>query len=168
MFEQDERLDLVDDEDRVVGQAWRTEVYRSGMSNFRVINAFLVNRLGELWLPRRAPTKRLFPMALDVSVGGHVMSGENYEQAFHRELREELGLDLALLSYRPLGYLTPYRDGVSAFMQVYEIPTDTSPDYNRNDFDDALWLSPEAALARIRQGEPAKDDLPRLIRRFYI
>lgn len=162
----DELLDLVDQEDRVVGVLRRSEVYRRGLTNFRVINAFLVNARGQLWVPRRAPTKRICPLALDASVGGHVTSGESYLKAFRRELGEELRIDLAQVEYRVLGAMTPL-EGMTAFMQVYEIPWDSEPTYNRDDFVESNWLFPGEALDRIQNGDPAKGDLPRLIRRFY-
>ena len=163
----DETLDIVDLSDSIIGQKRRSEVYAAGMTNFRVVNAFLINASGQLWLPRRSGKKRIFPLCLDMSVGGHVESGESYEAAFRRELNEELNLDLDGLCWRQLGKLAPHEDHVSAFMTVYEISSDSTPQFNRDDFIEAFWLMPEEALARIEQGEFAKDDLPVLIRRFF-
>ena len=163
----DELLDIVDRNDSVVGRKHRSEVYAAGMVNFRVVNAFLINSIGQLWLPRRSAQKRIFPLGLDMSMGGHVESGESYQVAFQRELHEELNLDLDGLCWRQLGKLSPHEDHVSAFMTVYEICSDATPQFNRDDFIEAFWLMPEEALARIEHGEYAKDDLPVLIRRFY-
>ncbi len=163
----DELLDIVDRNDSVIGRKRRSEVYATGMDNFRVVNAFLINSIGQLWLPRRSAQKRIFPLGLDMSMGGHVESGESYQAAFQRELYEELNLDLEGLCWRQLGKLTPHEDHVSAFMTVYEIRTDASPQFNRDDFIEAFWLMPEEALARIEHGEYAKDDLQVLIRHFY-
>jgi isopentenyldiphosphate isomerase len=85
----DEYLDLVNEKDEVVGKKLRSEVYAEGLSNFRVVNVFLRNFEGKLWIPRRTANKRIFPLCLDVSMGGHVESGESYEVAFKRELSEE-------------------------------------------------------------------------------
>ena len=148
----DEILDIVDRNDLVIGQKNRSEVYAAGMVNFRIVNAFLINSSGQIWLPRRSAQKRIFPMGLDMSMGGHVETGENYQSAFRRELYKELNLDLEECCWRTLGYLTPYRDQVSAFMTVYEIRTDSPPLYNRDDFIEAFWMMPEKALSRIEQG----------------
>lgn len=164
----DELLDLVDENDRVTGQKRRSEIYRQGLSNFRVVNAFLINSRGELWIPRRSAHKRIFPLCLDMSMGGHVKSGESYEQALHRELREELDLELKTVPWRLLGQLTPHENKVSAFMRVYEICSDNAPDFNRNDFIEFFWLSPRNALTRIQNGEMCKDDLPKLVNHFYL
>ena len=81
----DEYLDLVDENDNVIGKEKRSIVYSKGLNNFRVVNLFIVNSEGKIWIPRRGPHKRIFPSALDMSMGGHVDSGETYEQAFKRE-----------------------------------------------------------------------------------
>ena len=66
-----------------------------------------------------------------------------------------------------LGHLTPNKDGVSAFMNVYEIKSDAVPDYNKKDFIEYYWLTPKELLDKLATGEKSKDDLPRLIRKFY-
>lgn len=159
----DELLDIVDESDSVIGQKTRSEVYQLGLRNFRVVNAFLVNDAGMLWIPRRSPQKRIFPSCLDMSVGGHVETGETYDEAFRRETHEELGLRLDEVEWGLMGHLTPHTHGVSAFMQVYLIRDNRTPVYNPNDFIECFWLSPLEVLTRIEAGDQAKDDLPRLI-----
>ena len=164
----DEHLDIVNERDEVIGRCLRSEVYVKGMSNYRVINAFIVNSKGELWIPRRIADKRIFPLALDMSVGGHVESGTTYEATFKKEVGEELNWNTDQLSWRELGYLVAGEDGVSSFMRVYEISSDESPVYNPEDFVGYEWLRPDILLQRIEEGERAKFDLPILVKKFYI
>jgi isopentenyldiphosphate isomerase len=166
-MQNDEMLDIVDESDCIIGQNKRSEIYSQGLCNFRVVNAFVVNSLGKLWIPRRSAQKQIFPLCLDVSMGGHVESGETYEDALQRELEEELNLELNMLKLRLLGYLTPYKHQVSAFMKVYEIELDYNPAYNKNDFIESFWLSPHDLIEWLHDGEPAKSDLLKLVQMFY-
>lgn len=167
MTAQDELLDLVDDQDQVIGTIWRSQTMAQRIPNFRVINAFIRNSKGELWIPRRSASKRIFPLCLDVSVGGHVGAGEPYELAFTRETEEEVGIKLQDVSWRVLGTLQPPVHQVSAFMTVYEISSDETPNYNRDDFIEYWWLTPAAVLERLAAGDKGKGDLDKLIRYFY-
>lgn len=163
----DEYLDLVDENDIVIGREKRSKVYAKNFSNFRVVNGFVKNSRGEMWIPRRAANKRIFPLCLDMSMGGHVMSSETYEDAFKREMQEELNFDVDRSSGLFLGYLTPKKDGVSAYMKVYEVKMDEPPNYNKSDFVEYFWLTPKALFERIASGEKTKGDLPKLVTKFY-
>lgn len=161
-----EWLDLVNEWDEVVGQVTRDEAWARRLP-VRVVNAFLVNPRGELWIPRRTLQKRMFPGCLDMSVGGHVERGESYEAAFHRETWEELNLDLETVPWREIAAFSPFGTPLSAFMRVYEIRSDTAPSFNPDDFSEAFWLTPADLLARIDAGDPAKGDLAELVRLCY-
>jgi isopentenyldiphosphate isomerase len=162
-----EMLDVVNDQDVVVGSVSRAKAWSDNPRWVRVINAFVLNARGELWIPRRSSHKALFPNCLDMSVGGHVQAGETYEAAFERETLEELNLNLSTLEWHELGYLNPETHGLSAWMKVFEIRTESVPDFNRNDFSQTYWLEPQALLERIGRGDPAKGDLVPLVHRFY-
>lgn len=163
----DEILDLVDENDAVIGQATRSEIYEKNMCNFRVINAFLINDNGELWIPKRAANKRVFPLCLDMSVGGHVETGETYEEALVRETMEELNIDLNRVAYKEVAFFTPYKTDVSAFMKVYTINYNQVPDYNRDDFVEYQWLLPDKLLELINSGVKAKGDLPKITNMLF-
>jgi isopentenyldiphosphate isomerase len=163
----DEYLDLVDKNDNVVGKKLRSDVYAENSFNFRVINVFIINSKGELWIPRRVADKNIFPLCLDMSVGGHVKSGETYEDTLQHEMKDEVGVDMNKVLYRFLGKLSPQKNNVSAFMKVYEVSMNTVPDYNRKDFCEYFWLTPKELLSRIAEGEKTKEDLPKLVKYFY-
>lgn len=167
MNKKDEILDIVNEHDEVIDKQPRSVIYQQKSKNFRVINGFIKNSAGQLWIPRRSASKRIFPSCLDVSVGGHVECGENYEQAFKRELHEELNLHADQITYKKVTYLTPYKHDVSAFMQVYEISIDEIPNYNKNDFIEYFWLYPHEVLQKLAEGDKAKDDLSKIIKILY-
>ncbi|MBI2148207.1 NUDIX hydrolase [Candidatus Woesearchaeota archaeon] len=163
----DEFLDLVNENDEVIGKEKRSKVYSSGIHNYRVINAFVVNSKGQLWIPRRTSTKKIFPLGLDISVGGHVESGEDYAESFKREVKEELNVDIDSVNWKFLGKLTP-KEGVSSFMKVYEIDLEEVENYNKEDFISYEWLYPAEVLEKIKLGDKTKDDLPKIIKLIYL
>lgn len=164
----DEYLDLVNDNDEVIGKKLRSEIYEEHLSNFRTISVFLKNSEGKLWIPRRVAGKKIFPLCLDMSAAGHVESGETYEQSFKRELLEELNIDSEKISWKLLGRLTPKLNNTSCFISTYEIETDIPPTFNTDDYSEYYWLTPLELLQRIEKGENAKSDLSILVKHFYI
>lgn len=165
---QTEMLDIVDEHDNVIGREQREVVIRETGFCFRTVNIFLKNSENKLWIPRRSPQKSIFPSGLDVSAGGFVQSGESYEMALARELKEELNLELSTVTYQLIGYLDPQKYDVSSFMKVYEVQHDNSPQFNRNDFVEGIWLLPNDVLNRIsKEKHQPKSDLAKLISIFY-
>jgi isopentenyl-diphosphate delta-isomerase len=101
-------------------------------------------------------------------MGGHVATGESYEEALRRELMEELRMDVHVVTYREIGILTPHKHGTSAFMKVFLIQCNDDPDFNTNDFIEFLWLTPQEVLLRLENGDTGKGDLPRMIRLLFL
>ncbi len=90
----DELFDVVDAQDRVVGQKPRPEVHRLGLRH-RAVHVFIFNAAGQLFLQKRSQFKDTFPGAWDSSCSGHLQPGEDYDAGAVRELQEELGLAVA-------------------------------------------------------------------------
>lgn len=86
----DELFDVVDAEDRVIGQAPRRDVHARGLRH-RAVHAFVVNRAGEVFLHQRSRAKDTFPERWTSSCAGHVGAGDDYDVTMRRELEEELG-----------------------------------------------------------------------------
>lgn len=92
-----EIFDIVDEQDKVIGQASRQEVHSNPSLIHRVVHILVFNPQGELFLQKRSPHKDTHPGKWDTSVGGHVDAGESYDQAARREMVEELGIQGAQL-----------------------------------------------------------------------
>jgi len=114
-----EYLDLVDESDNVIGRDERNKITSSYAKNYRVINILIFNSKGELIVPKRSSNRILFPNCYDFSVGGHVSSGESYEEAAYRELEEELGVENVVL--QEIGYFHPENLGTSSFSKLYKL-----------------------------------------------
>ncbi|MFF9071766.1 NUDIX hydrolase [Streptomyces sp. NPDC014735] len=87
----DEILDIVDENDEVVGQAPRGEATARGLRH-RCVFIEARDAAGRLFVHRRTPTKLVFPSHYDMFVGGVVGAGESYDDAALREAEEELGV----------------------------------------------------------------------------
>jgi isopentenyldiphosphate isomerase len=87
----DEILDVVDENDNVVGQARRADVYDKGLRH-RCTFILATNTADKIFVHRRTATKLAFPSLYDMFVGGVVGTGENYDDAAYREAEEELGV----------------------------------------------------------------------------
>jgi isopentenyl-diphosphate delta-isomerase type 1 len=90
----EEIFDVVDEQDRVIGQAPRSEVHRRGL-NHRAVHVLVFNQHGDLFLQKRSMKKDCFPGVWDSSASGHLDRGEDYDACAVREVREELGVQLA-------------------------------------------------------------------------
>jgi 16S rRNA (adenine1518-N6/adenine1519-N6)-dimethyltransferase len=90
-----ERFPVVDEEDRVLGDASRAEVHGNNLRH-RAVHILVFNSLGELFLQKRSRWKDRHPRLWDSSAAGHVDAGEDYDAAARRELQEELGVTAEL------------------------------------------------------------------------
>ena len=90
-----ERFPVVDDQDRLLGDAPRAEVHGNNLRH-RAVHILVFNNLGELFLQKRSGLKDRHPRLWDSSAAGHVNAGEDYDVAANRELREELGVSAKL------------------------------------------------------------------------
>jgi len=93
-----EVFDVVDDQDRVIASKPRDEVHVNNLRH-RAVHIWIFNGRGELFLQKRSPWKQNHPDLWCSSTAGHVDSGESYEQAAHRELGEEIGIDCRLVKF---------------------------------------------------------------------
>lgn len=95
----DEVVDVVDEDDAVVGSSTLRECLETGTLH-RAVAVVLSRPGGNIVLQKRSLHDRWQPGRLTLSSTGHVKKGESYEAAAQRELREELGIDADV---RPLG-----------------------------------------------------------------
>lgn len=92
----DEIYDVVNENDVVVGQATRKQVHSDPSLIHRAAGGYIFNRKKQILMQKRSKTKDMYPSRWAFSVGGHVDSGDTYEKAALRELKEELGIETHL------------------------------------------------------------------------
>lgn len=139
-----EQVDIIDEEDRVVGVATRADMRRLNLLH-RVIACFVLDPASRLFVQERTATKDLFPSMLDVCVGGTVVTGEGYDETALRELDEEMGIRGA-----------PVR---ALFTHRFEGPTRVRTRVYACIWDGPLVLQPEEVAGGDWHDEPAVDRL---------
>lgn len=167
--EPDELLDLVDENDVVLGTVTREEVARQMMhlpGFVRAANLFIINNRGELWVPRRSPHKKTAPNGLDYSAGEHVHAGETYVVAMLRGMQEELNLTAQESQLEYIGKINNAPVGIPYFNALFIYRTDDVPPFNTEDFVSWEWLKPQDLLAKLEAGEAAKRDLRIAVNEF--
>jgi isopentenyldiphosphate isomerase len=92
----DELLDLVNENDEVVGEVWRSATVGHPELIFREVGILIYDDKKRLLLQKRKLNKKSYPGYWIISAGGHIGKGKNPEDEAHRELKEELGFDTVL------------------------------------------------------------------------
>ncbi|MCI8486777.1 MAG: NUDIX domain-containing protein, partial [Clostridia bacterium] len=92
-------------------------------------------------VPKRSGNRRVFQNYYDCSVEGHVLAGENYEDAAYRELEEELGITNVKLE--EIGYFKPYDINTSAFSKMYKLVYDGELNYDKDGIQEIFYMDKE-------------------------
>ena len=152
----DEPVDLIDEQNRVVGWARRAEVRARNLLH-RGVGILCTNSAGEIYVHRRTPTNDVFPTLYDMFVGGVVGRGEDYAAAARREIAEELGIvgpePVRLCNYLYSG--SHNRSLVAVYRVVWDGPI-------RHQVDEIAWgafMSREALDASLADWEFVPDGL---------
>lgn len=89
-----EKFDVLNEFGEFTGKiATREECHKNGLWH-RAVYAFIIDKNENVLLQKRSANKKLWPNMWDVTVGGHVDSGEIGRQALIREVKEKLGIDI--------------------------------------------------------------------------
>jgi 8-oxo-dGTP pyrophosphatase MutT (NUDIX family) len=158
MSSADEILDIVDEEDRVIGQAPRGEAYARGLRH-RCVFVQARDADGRVFVHRRTPTKLVFPSLYDMFVGGVVGAGESYDDAALREAREELGVTGLPRPRYLFKFLYSDGAGLSWWSAVYEVRCDPPV---RPQAEEVAWhafLPEDEVERRLREWEWVPDGL---------
>ena len=91
----EEKFDVLNEFGEFTGEvATREECHKKGLWH-RAVYAFIIDKNSNILLQKRSAKKKLWPNMWDVTVGGHVDAGEFGRQSLIREVKEELGIDIA-------------------------------------------------------------------------
>jgi len=159
----EELVDVVDEDDRVVARATRAEVRRRKLRH-RCTYVLVFNARGQLLVHQRTLQKDIFPGYWDVTIGGVLGSGEDYDAGAARELYEETGIRAV-----PLRRLFPmrYEDGDNKVCGVvYSCTAEQAPHLQASEIVAAEWLDLDAVIERTAKDRFCPDGLEAL--RLYL
>ncbi|HYD50404.1 MAG TPA: NUDIX domain-containing protein [Terriglobales bacterium] len=139
-----EIVDIVDEEDVVVGVALRPHMRRHRLLH-RAVYILVFNSASELLIHQRTAIKDVYPSHWDIAFGGVVGAGESYEVAAERELAEEAGLSAAL---EPLFELSFEDERSRVRGRAYRCVTDAPVTLQAAEVTRAEWIEATEIAAR--------------------
>ncbi|MEZ4808819.1 MAG: NUDIX domain-containing protein [Allomuricauda sp.] len=90
----DELVDILDAQGKPTGQSClKSEAHQKGLLH-PTVHVWLYTKDGRILIQQRGRDKDTHPLLWDVSVAGHVSSGEKIRTAALREVQEEVGLGI--------------------------------------------------------------------------
>jgi isopentenyldiphosphate isomerase len=130
---EDELLEIVDLEGRVLRLAPRSEIHGDPSLPHRVVHVLVFNGEGALLLQKRSMLKDVAPGKWDTSVGGHVEPGESIRDAAKREMLEELSIE-----YEPdfLYSYTHTNDYETELVYTFSCVHNGSVSFNKEEIDE--------------------------------
>jgi len=136
----DELLDLVDENDRVIGTVWKSKAHQNPKLFHREVAIAVFTKAGKVLLQQRSMNKVNDPGAWKVSAAGHAGAGENPKQAIAREVKEELGLEVKPIYFNK--DFTTYKNKESRFTWMYYsvLDKETSLRFDKEEVMDAKWV----------------------------
>lgn len=134
-----ESYDWVDENDAPVGRGNAADGNARGYFT-RSVHILLENESGELLICKRSSSKRTYPGLFTSSAGGHVEAGEAYEEAAHRELTEELGIDVKLTDAGRFDVVNEHERTIHHLF-VGTIPEDMPIAADPNEVDSSRFIS---------------------------
>lgn len=163
----EEILDIIDEEDHVVGSAPFSEVHKNNHLH-RIIHVFVVNSKGEILLQLRSHNKPTYQGYWTMSIGGHVSSGEDYIDAAIREGKEELGLVIDTKDLEFLGKNDYVNDvGHKIKYQVYKLYSDGPFTPDPYEADKVEFFSLDAIREMIENGEKFHQEMLVSLREYF-
>jgi isopentenyldiphosphate isomerase len=156
--------DVVDENDCVVGKISHDELYVELLPH-RIVHILIFDDEGKMVLQKRSAKKSFCPLHWSTAVGGHVQSGESYEEAAVREFQEELGVNV------PISFMfnTRYDDprGFFKFLGVFKVKFNGSFDLNPEEVESVEAFSMDEIKSMIEKGGSFHPELKFLIERYH-
>jgi len=143
----EEFFDVVDDDDNAMGRASRKECHKRGLIH-RSVMFFVFDKDSRVLVNRRTKDKDFFPGYWSVALGGHVHSGERYDDAIGREIDEETGI-----TARPFR-MASYKKRIPEEKEnvvVYGVIADRKPKLDPAEIEEGAFMTPEGVEKAVKE-----------------
>ena len=145
-----EFIDIVDDQNQVIGKTTQKEIYEK-KHNHRIVHILVINpKTKEIYFQKRSEKKDFLPGYYSTSAGGHVQSGETYEEAAKRELKEEIGLSIPLQKVTELQFVS---DSHKRFIELFITFAEEGFNFTDGEVASGEFISFDKANNMIEKGE---------------
>lgn len=136
-----EILDIVDKNDNPLGTTkFRYQVHKELTDWHRVSVIYIINDQMQLLCQKRALTKDVNPGMWQACFGGHLQSGQTYDNCATQELNEELGLHVHISDLVYLGKSVDYKHKHHIGVYAYRWNGDLSMvQFNDGEVDNVQW-----------------------------
>ena len=105
----DERIDILDHQGNLTGRnCLKSVAHKKGLYH-ATVHIWFYTPDGNILLQQRAASKKIYPLLWDVSVAGHVNSGESLSTAAIREVKEEIGLIICKDNLKKIGVMKSFQ-----------------------------------------------------------
>ncbi|MEK9957156.1 MAG: isopentenyl-diphosphate Delta-isomerase [Flavobacteriaceae bacterium] len=148
----EEKVLLVDTQDRVLGTMPKLEAHQKGVLH-RAFSVFILNRQNALMLQQRAWDKYHSPGLWTNTCCSHQREGEDSLAAGKRRLQEEMGLEAPLTPLFTFIYKAPFDNGLTEHELDHVLLgySEQSPNPNPQEVADWQWMPLEEVQRKLTE-----------------
>ena len=159
-----EFLDIIDQNDNVIGKAEKKEIYTKKLRH-RIVHVLIFNNEDKMLLQQRGQNSNYLPLGWSTSVGGHVTSGESYEEADIRETKEEVGITEKMNLLHKIIYKDPreFDKHLAIYKIIYNGPFTLHP----HEVEKVNFFTIPEIKAKISNGELFHPELLFILNKYY-
>lgn len=137
--DQEELLVVVDENDKVINYQSRSLVHQQKLLH-RTISVSVYNNKGQVLLQKRSAKKDSNPGKWANAAGGHVVKGQEYDQAAKQEVFEELGINPEITLIKKMIINDPVHTTMTT---IYKTTYNGPFNFNKQEIDEIKFFSKE-------------------------
>jgi len=158
-----EILDVVDEDNQIVGSAPFEEVFEKRL-NHRRVHVLIFNDKGELFLQQLGSNKKFCPGHWSTSAAVNLRKGEAYEDAAVDELKKQLDIEASLTKIAEFTY-DHYK--MRKFIEVFRCVHSGPFTLNLDEIADGRWFSVSDVKDMVKKNQLVHPELAHIIDKLY-